>query len=137
MPIAEINAALTAATHAVRIVKSLHLLARDTEVNQAVIELQESIIDLQSKIFDIQSKYEALVESKRTVDRKLEDMRAAQAIEPTLVRDGNRYFRMQGDTRSGPYCMTCWDDERKLINLDQQAPGLIRCGRCYKQKRTD
>jgi hypothetical protein len=137
MPIAEISAALTAATHAAKIVKGLHKLGRDTEVNQAVIELQESIIDLQSKIFDIQAKYEELGEGKRNLEQELAELRAAQDVGAALVREGNLYYRVLGETRSGPYCMTCWDDERKLINVIQQPHGTFKCGRCYKQKKGD
>jgi hypothetical protein len=92
-------------------------------------ELYQKIVDLRDEIFDIR-------EENLELKARIKAASEAADISTQLRREGNKYLRTHPDgTKSGPYCMTCWDYERKLVNLLILHDGLIRCGRCDKPNR--
>jgi hypothetical protein len=91
------------------------------------LDLYEKIIDLRDEIF-------ALREENLTLKQQIADTQAAQDISLTLVREGNMYYRVAGEKRTGPYCLACWDGDKKLVNVMLLMHGRMKCGRCDKEK---
>ena len=91
-------------------------------------DLYEKIIDLRDEIFTLR-------EENLNLKQQLSDIQAAQNIGPSMVRDGNVYYRVVEGAKAGPYCLACWDGDRKLINVMLFAQGMMKCGRCAKEKR--
>jgi hypothetical protein len=135
MGIPEISAALAGTNQAMKAIAGILSSVRDVEGKEAVSKLQDQILDLQSKLFSIQSQYEQLAEEKREAVEKIKQMEYAADVSTQLVREQNYYFRtLPSGKKDGPYCLACWDGERKLINVQMFAYGRYQCGRCEPDK---
>src|SRR5262245_34678792 len=94
------------------------------------MELYQKIVDLRDEIFK-------LSEENLTLKGRICELERQQEVVAKLTRDGNVYYQDLGNgERRGPFCLACWDGDRKLINLiveinayDQET---IKCGRCMK-----
>lgn len=123
MPIPEIAAALASASHASTLLRGLHKLARDSEVNAAVIGLQQSILDLQTKIFEIQAKHEEVLADRERLSHKLDEKKAwaatAGKYELRELADGIFVYALKaGPSGSEPahyLCPHCFQDRKVSI----------------------
>jgi hypothetical protein len=91
-------------------------------------------LEAQEKIMELREAALQLQEEKFALEQRLRDLEQAMVIRGELVREGNVYFRVrEGGQKDGPYCLTCWDGDRKLINVMKFAHGQMLCGRCAKK----
>lgn len=94
------------------------------------IELYQKIVDLRDEIF-------ALREDNLALREKVKELEEAADIAPRLSRNGNVYNLTEKDgAKKGPFCMTCWDADRKLVNLllsKDRWGEHIYCNRCNKK----
>jgi hypothetical protein len=97
-------------------------------------------MDLYQKIVDLRDEIINLSEDNLSLKERVRELEQQQVITSELVREGNVYYRPITDGKKlGPFCMTCWDGDRKLVNLilgfDEAREGeTIRCGRCARQQ---
>jgi len=90
------------------------------------LDLYQKILDLHDEIFKLREENQCLRERVKELDQ-------AVNFGSRLKRDGNVYRLTESDgSVSGPYCMTCWDADRKLVNLLLYGK-LIKCQRCDKK----
>ena len=93
------------------------------------IELYQKIVDLRDEIFQLR-------EENLSLKEQLRESRMVDTIQPQLRRDGNVYWRTdERGHKSGPFCMACWDGDRKLVNVITWEAGWgqsMKCGRCAK-----
>ena len=75
----------------------------DQDLYQRIVDLREQILNLREENLQFRERNNAL-----------ED---AAGIQGELLRDGNFYFRKDDAEKEHPYCVPCWDYERKLIGL--------------------
>ncbi|MFZ2643637.1 MAG: hypothetical protein WA117_21780 [Verrucomicrobiia bacterium] len=88
-------------------------------------------LEAQEKIMELREAALQLQEEKLTFEQRVRELEQALVIQGELVRDGNVYFRVRdGGQRDGPFCLSCWDGDRKLINVMEFAYGVRKCGRC-------
>jgi ribosomal protein L29 len=91
-------------------------------------DLYQRIVDLRDEIFELREETQQLKEHIKQLENE-------EDISKEIYRDGNAYFRNHKDgTKSGPYCLTCWDGDRKLVNLLELGYGAKQCGRCSRKK---
>jgi hypothetical protein len=101
----------------------------DQELYQKLVSLREEILELREeniKLKELVSQHEA-----------------ASKIAAELYRDGNAYYiDKEGQERSGPYCMTCWDYESKLVNMSVKTNNIqgrklttVTCGICAARRK--
>lgn len=91
-------------------------------------DLYQRIVDLRDEIFDLR-------EENLSLKEKLKEIQDAADISSQLVREGNFYFHKLPDgSKAGPYCLACWDGDRKLVNVQMFAFGHYQCGRCEPNK---
>ncbi|QDU46610.1 hypothetical protein Mal52_51320 [Symmachiella dynata] len=94
-------------------------------------ELYQKICDLRDEIFDIR-------EQNLELREELKRLKEAEDISNELKRDGNVYIRKTTDgTESGPFCMACWDYDRKLVNVRKNNHGglvFLICNICEARK---
>lgn len=112
---------------------ALDILGHAKEVAELVrkynnMELYQKIVDLRDEIYK-------LSEDNLTLKERVKELERQQDVSSELVREGNVYRRqVEGGQKTGPYCMACWDADRKLVNLilgnDFYGNGTIKCGRC-------
>lgn len=82
-------------------------------------------IEAQEKIMELREATIALQEENFTLKSKIRELEQVLEIRGELVREENAYFRIKDDgKREGPFCLACWDGDRKLVNLKQFAYGV-------------
>lgn len=74
--------------------------------------------ELYQKIVDLREEILALREENLELKEQLSSISQQSSNAESLERRGNVYYLKNDDgTEKGPYCMSCWDYERKLVNL--------------------
>jgi len=96
-------------------------------------ELYKKIQDLRDEIFNLREENQAYRE-------KIKELENAIQIKGKLKKEGNLYYLYQEDgEKDGPFCLTCWDDDMKLIHLIEYShPGILKtykCNRCVKMRQ--
>ena len=92
----------------------------------ATLEAQEQIMKLREAALELQEENLML----RDENKKL---REATDISARLRRHGNCYYLDDDSAEEHPYCLTCWDSDRKLVSLlltTDHRGTHIRCGVC-------
>jgi len=89
------------------------------------IEIQQSLIDVQQQILDIQSQMQELrVENEKLKDEnsKLLDI---SEIAKKIERHSQSFVTLFDDETKIKYCSTCWDGDKKLIQLGSSIVPMI------------
>ena len=74
------------------------------------IDLLRKISDLSYEIFDLRDE-------NLKLKQELAEFEQGTDLQSKIEKRGNQiYLRQQGGPE-GPYCMTCWEADRKLIHL--------------------
>lgn len=99
-----------------------------------------STIEAQEKIMDLREIALGLQEENLALRDEIRQLRAALDIVPTIKRKGNCYYRLDDIDFDHPYCITCWDADRKLVGLiiEQRLYGkekTITCNICAARRR--
>lgn len=93
------------------------------------LELKEVILNLKEKVLLIQDENVLLKE-------KVNNLEAEKSLSDTLFFDNNMYWKKSdSEQKQGPFCSPCWDTNKKLVNMHQQANGF-RCPTCNKYVST-
>lgn len=69
---------------------------------------------------------------------EVKSLKEASDISARLRREGNRYFLDDDKEKERPYCLTCWDADRKLVSLILSKDSFgthIHCGICAARKK--
>ena len=86
-------------------------------------------IDLNTKIMLLQGEMYSLLDENRNLRLELEEMKRVEQLSNSLIYKDNMYYK-PGD--ENPYCSRCWDDEHKLIRM--QNSGYYVCPKCISRK---
>lgn len=96
------------------------------------LDLYDKIVDLRDEIFNLKEENISLKEKNKELEE-------AFKIKGNIEREGNVYFLVESDgNKRGPFCLTCWDDDRKLINVTKERVSgkyVFICGRCNKLRQ--
>ena len=121
--IPEFTAAVTAATHATKLIASVLETVHDTKSKQVVLNLQNGVLDLQSKLYAAQAKYQELADIKREAEQKLIEYEQwdSEAARYELKEIATGIFVRSlkpNDSRSEPQhwlCPNCFEHRKKSI----------------------
>ena len=121
--IPEFTAAVTAATHATKLIASVLETVHDTKSKQAIFNLQNGVLDLQAKLYAAQAKYQELADIKRETEQKLIayekwDSEAARYKLTELVAGICVYVLQPDQARGEPIhylCPNCFQQHKKSI----------------------
>lgn len=92
-------------------------------------DLYQRIVELRDEIFRIK-------EENMQIREELNLLKMNEDISDELYKEGNAYFRKHKDNKkSGPYCLVCWDRDRKLVNMFEYEYGVVVCEYCSQKKR--
>ena len=91
--------------------------------------------DLYERIVALREEILTLREDNITLREKVKRLTDAATIQDDLVRHGNCYYRKNDTEHEHPFCLTCWDYERKLVGLIlgpnyYDGGTTIKCGVC-------
>jgi hypothetical protein len=97
--------------------------------------------DLYERIVGLREEILALREENLTLREEVKAGKVAADVSSRLRRDGNCYFFDDDKSKERPFCLTCWDADRRLISLivspGYVGEGTIRCGRCDRMRGTE
>jgi hypothetical protein len=96
----------------------LYKKGANLEAEQKLQELQEAFIDLKSENLELR---EELLELREKLKNK-----------ENLIYEAPFYYLEENETKDGPFCQKCYDDQKKLVRLievDQYA-GSHYCKVC-------
>jgi hypothetical protein len=97
----------------------------------ATIEAQEQIMALREAALALQEENFSLREENR-------QLKESNALAAKIERHGNCYYKIDDTEKKHPYCLACWDADRKLVSLILSANGFggnnIRCNVCASRK---
>lgn len=93
-------------------------------------------IELYKKLGELQGAVYALEEENRNLKNELRTMKEQRQIEQELHVHDNAYWIAKGSKRDGPFCMRCWDVDRKLVRERAGATqGTHYCAECAARRR--
>jgi hypothetical protein len=87
------------------------------ELYQKILDVQQQLLEMQNTIFELNSENKVLKETMETQE--------------TLVFERNAYWIVKDQTKDGPFCSRCWDDQKKTIRLLPLGnPAYYSCKNC-------
>ena len=102
-------------------------LKKLSEVNKALatIDLQELVVEMRKQFLEAKDCINSLKQENQELRSQLQMKNKLE-----LDEDGNVFWKVHEGQKKGPYCSTCYGDEKKLISLSSSDPGLWRCPKC-------
>jgi len=86
-------------------------------------DLYQKIVDLRDEIFELREENLGLKE-------KIKNLEKDQYIQSQLTWEPPYYFLKKEEKKDGPYCQKCWDENKKLIRLQDHKNGCWSCLAC-------
>ena len=94
------------------------------------IEQYRQILDAQQKLLEMQKK---IVELEADNKKLRDDFE----IKESLIHEGNIYWIIKNKIKDGPFCICCWDSERKLMRLHKsEVSDRVHCPKCNTTAKT-
>jgi len=87
------------------------------------VELYQKIIDLRDEIFELR-------ENNLNLKGKIKALKKEKKINEKIVFEKPYYWIKDGEKKDGPYCQKCFDDNKKLIRLQERKNGHWYCLVC-------
>ena len=92
-------------------------------------------IELYKKLSELQTAVYTLEEENRSLKERLRERDARQNIAGQMRARDNAYYREDGGSVDGPFCMRCWDVDGKLVRDRLGAtPGTHFCAECRARR---
>jgi len=88
----------------------------DAELYKKILDLRDEIFELRENNLNLKTEIKALKEEKN--------------INNKIVFEKPYYWLKDGDKKDGPYCQKCFDDDKKLIRLQEHKNGRWYCLVC-------
>src|ERR1700722_13785045 len=82
-------------------------------------------IDQQLTFLEMRQQQADLIESLQDAKEKIRELHAQLILQQNMEHqpDGNIMWNVNGEKRSGPYCSTCYGNEKKAITLSESGAG--------------
>lgn len=87
------------------------------------IELYGKLIDLSVQAFEMQQENIRLSE-------KIIEIQKQKDMESKILRHDKVFVTLIDDEKNLKFCSHCWDNERKLIQIDVNDSGISICPHC-------
>jgi len=86
-------------------------------------DLYQKIVDLRDEIFELR-------EDNLKLKEKIKAFEGEKKINEKIVFESTYYWLKDGEKKDGPYCQKCFDDNKKLIRLQDLKNGYWHCLVC-------
>jgi len=96
-------------------------------------------VDLYQKILDLQSEVMELCDENAALKAQVKHLSEKFGLKESLVFEKNFYWLPEqgGESKSGPFCSSCWDSQMNLIRLvtvQGKYYGCPTCGRIMSEE---
>ena len=113
-PSSSIAAGISATKAVFELIKGVREILRRPEVDAH--EVSNRLMELHEQFLDARDALTVAGEENHRLQRELEVVKAQQQMEAELIYGEHTYWRRGADGKlDGPFCITCWDDARKLV----------------------
>lgn len=126
MDVGSIGTALASIKTAADLAKIIKDSSSSLEQAEVKFKLAELVGALAEAKMDIASIQEVLIKK----DEELSSLQAQLEIKGKIIWEKPYYFLVEGTSKEGPYCPTCYDNNKKLIRLQDQTNGIWGCQVC-------
>jgi hypothetical protein len=130
---------LTTIAQAIQSAKTGYLIARglmnaDSAYSQAELKLR--VAELAGTLMDAQGALQAAQEEIQELRAEVARLESVNAPDQKPIKRGNKYFIPGASGEEGPYCMRCYEVEKRLMPLSEMPAGLDdfgkhRCSKCH------
>jgi len=126
LKIAQINCYVLNKEYAVGVLENVK------EVSELIKKYNDQ--DLYERIVELREQILSLREENLQIKEEISNLKKASAIEDEIIKYGNCYFKKTDEKREHPFCMTCWDVDKRLVSLHRGMHDTIKCNICMSRK---
>ena len=88
----------------------------DADIYQKVVDLRDEIFKLREDNLSLKETIQSLIQEQSNSEK--------------MVFEAPLYWKVDSDKKEGPYCQKCYDDDKKLIRLQDLKNGYWECCVC-------
>jgi hypothetical protein len=119
---AAVSGAISAGSHILSLLKG----AAESAKAHGKAEVINDLIEVQLAMMDLLQKQQALIEENQSLRNKLNELQSALEDKSVLEVHHDSYWkRLDEKTLDGPFSMTLWDTNRKLVRMRYQSRGEL------------
>jgi hypothetical protein len=96
------------------------------------LELTQQVIDLQQTLLQLVAQNAELTASVARLEGDNRQLRDEAELRRQLAFQRDSYWRLDGDSRDGPFCSRCFDVDRKTVRLHAKYHGYYSCPNCQR-----
>jgi hypothetical protein len=126
MDITSIGAALSS----IKIAADLAKILKDSNNSLGQAEVNFKLADLVGALADAKMDVASIKELLIEKEQEILELKKSLETKDSIKWKKPYYFLQTGDSEDGPYCQTCYDNEKKLIRLQDIGNGTWRCHVC-------
>lgn len=126
MDINSIGAALSSIKTAADLAKIIRDSSSSLEQAEVKFKLAELIGALAEAKMDIASIRELILDK----DKEIFELKGLLEIKEKVIWEKPYYFLIENSLKDGPYCPTCYDNQNKMIRLQDKGNGCWSCHVC-------
>ena len=113
-PSTTIAAGISATKAGFELIKGVRDILKRQDVDPH--EVSNRLMELHELFLDARDALTLAGEENHRLQRELDELKVQQKIEADLIYAEHTYWRRGSDGKlDGPFCITCWDDARKLV----------------------
>jgi hypothetical protein len=104
---------------------------------KAVVELAHQMgnMDLYKRLVELQGQVVELAQRNLELEQELAEITKAGDLGAKLqIREDAYWLPRDGQQPDGPFCMTCWDVDNKLVRMKRLANNRLLCLYCQHHR---
>lgn len=91
---------------------------------------REFLRELVELLVELAEEHESATHRAASLSRRVEELEQKLELATNLRRENGAYWR-PGSPEPGPYCVRCWDEDRRLMHqVPRGEAGKMICPRC-------
>ena len=122
--------AITTILGSVKTATEIAKLLKDSDLSLEKAEMKLKLADLVSALADAKIELAEVQEIIFDKDRNIKELEEALKIQNNLKYEKPYYWIIEKDKKDGPFCQQCYDNDKKLIRLQDQQNGYWTCSTC-------
>ena len=96
-------------------------------------EIMQKLIDVQTQMFEMQQRMLELHEKNQQLRDENEKLKNSAAVSKDVILYNGFVYDKANPLNRGPFCMTCWENNRKLmpiVRVGSRAVPFKMCNAC-------
>ena len=125
---------ISAAYASLKAVKALGAAALDAkssaEAKSKITEVVARASEIQEALFWVREELLKQQEENKRLREQVDELEKSRITEDSMRWERPYYFLEVDGRKDGPFCQNCWDSARQLIRLQEQDRGSWYCQHC-------